>query len=179
MNIKKVGRKFYQTYKKEDGSLFKGLIGKIPMTGRYTNYVIGGMIMFVSPTCKLKCGDIFTSQSGRVMMVMDNAEEESIGMTQQSFVIRILTKEVSWKRQVDIIDPITKMKKTTEIKNMGSFWCSFESSGNKTDNMHITVGKYTFICNKDLKEGDIIDDMYRITKSENLVGVTVANGAKC
>ena len=48
-----------------------------------------------------------------------------------------------------------------------------------TDNMHITVGKYLFVCNKDLKEGDIIDGKYRVTKSDNLVGVTVANAAKC
>lgn len=179
MDFYKVGKRFYQTYRTEDGDYFKGLIGKIPMTGRYTNYVIGGMIMFVDVDCPIDTGTIFFSQAGRVMMVMDNAEEETLGARQKSFVVRILTRKFSWKRQVDVLNPITGMKETTNIKNMGSFWCSLEASGNKTDNMHITTGKYTFVCNKDLKEGDIIDDKYRITKSENLVGVTVAYGARC
>ena len=179
MNFYKIGKRFYQEYTTEEGLRFKALIGKIPMTGRYTNYVIGGMILFTDISCPIDVGTIFCSKAGRIMMIMDNAEEETCGPTQKSFVVRILTKKFTWKRQKDVINPITGLKETTEIKNMGSFWCSFESSGNKTDNMHITVGKYTFICNKDLKEGDIINDTYRITKSENLVGVTVAYGAKC
>lgn len=179
MDFYKIGKRFYQSYKTEDGKTFKALIGKIPMTGRYTNYVIGGMILFTDINCPIDVGTIFTSKAGRVMMVMDNAEEETLGPTQKSFVVRILTRKFTWKRQVDVINPITGMKETTSIENLGEFWCSLEASGNKTDNMHITVGKYTFVCNKDLKEGDIIDDTYRITKSENLVGVTVAYGAKC
>lgn len=179
MDFHKIGKRFYQEYKTEDGLRFKALLGKIPMTGRYTNYVIGGMILFTDVNCPIDVGTIFKSPMGRVMMVMDNAEEETCGPTQKSFVVRILTRQFTWKRQKDVINPITGLKETTSIENLGSFWCSFESSGNKTDNMHITVGKYTFICNKDLKEGDIINDTYRITKSENLVGVTVAYGAKC
>jgi hypothetical protein len=179
MDFFKIGKRFYKKYKTEDGLYFKALIGKPSMTGRYTNYVVGGMVLFTDIDCPIDVGTIFYSQSGRVMMIMDNAEEESCGPTQKSFVVRILTKKFTWKRQKDIINPITKMKETTKIENLGSFWCSLESSGNRTDNMHITVGKYTFVCNKDLKEGDIIDDKYRITKSENLVGVTVAYGSKC
>lgn len=179
MDFYSIGKRFYQTYKKEDGSFFKGLIGKTSLTGRYTNYVVNGMMLFTSMDCDIKAGDIFTSQAGRIMMVMDNAEEESCGPTQKAFTLRVLTKYVSWQRQVDVINEITGLKETTEMKDMGNFWCSFEQSGNMTDNMHITVGKYLFVCNKDLKEGDIIDDKYRVTKSDNLVGVTVANAAKC
>lgn len=179
MDFFKVGKRFYQTYETEDGKYFKALIGKIPMTGRYTNYVIGGMIMLTDMNCPIEVGTIFKSQAGRVMMVMDNAEEETCGPTQKSFVVRILTRKFSWKRQIDVVNKITGMKETTDFEDLGEFWCSLEASGNKTDNMHITTGKYTFVCNKDLKEGDIIDDKYRITKSENLVGVTVAYGARC
>ena len=179
MDFYKIGRRFYKTYETEEGTYFKALIGKIPMTGRYTNYVIGGMVMFTDIDCPIDVGTIFKSQAGRVMMVMDNAEEETCGPTQKSFVVRILTRKFTWKRQVDVINPITKMKETTSFEDLGEFWCSLEASGNKTDNMHITTGKYTFVCNKDLKEGDIINDTYRITKSENLVGVTVAYGARC
>lgn len=179
MDFFNVGKRFYRTYRTEDGRNFKALIGKLPMTGRYTNYVIGGMIMFTDINCPIEVGTIFFSHAGRVMMVMDNAEEETMGARQKSFVIKILTKKFTWRRQIDVINPITKMKETTGFEDLGSFWCSFESSGNRTDNMHITVGKYTFICNKDLKEGDIINDTYRITKSENLVGVTVAYASKC
>lgn len=179
MDFFKVGKRFYRTYKTENGNSFKALIGKPPMTGRYTNYVIGGMIMFTDINCPITVGTIFYSQAGRVMMVMDNAEEETAGPRQKSFVVRILTKKFSWKRHKEEVNPITKMKETVGFQDLGYFWCSFESSGNKTDNMHISVGKYTFVCNKDLKEGDIINDTYRITKSENLVGVTVAYGAKC
>lgn len=178
MNPKLIGRRYYETYRKEDGSYFKALIGKPPMTGRYTNYVIGGMIMFTAPDAKVQTGDIFKSQAGRVMMCMDNAEEESIGPIQNTYVVRIMTRQMTWKRGIDVVNDITGLKETTSIEDMGSFWCSFESSGNRTDNTHITVGKYTIICNKDLKEGDIIDDMYRVTKSENLVGVTVAYASK-
>lgn len=179
MDFFKVGKRFYQTYETEDGTYFKALIGKIPMTGRYTNYVIGGMVMFTDINCPIDVGTIFKSQAGRVMMIMDNAEEETCGPTQKSFVVRILTRKFTWKRQVDVINKITGMKETTSFEDLGEFWCSLEASGNKTDNMHITTGKYTFVCNKDLQEGDIIDDKYRITKSENLVGVTVAYGARC
>lgn len=179
MDFQNVGKRFYRKYKTEDGTYFKALIGKIPMTGRYTNYVIGGMIMFTDINCPIDVGTIFMSQANRVMMVMDNAEEETFGARQKSFVIRILTKHFTWQRKVDVINPITGLPETTEIEDLGSFWCSLEASGNKTDNMHITTGKYTFVCNKDLKEGDIIDGKYRITKSERLVGVTVAYGARC
>lgn len=179
MDFYKVGKRYYETYETEDGIYFKALIGKIPMTGRYTNYVIGGMIMLTDMDCPVDVGTIFKSQAGRVMMIMDNAEEETRGPTQKSFVVRILTRQFTWKRQVDVINEITGMKETTSFEDLGTFWCSLEASGNKTDNMHITTGKYTFVCNKDLHEGDIIDDKYRITKSENLVGVTVAYGARC
>lgn len=178
MDFYNVGKRFYRTYKTEDGKYFKALIGKIPMTGRYTNYSIGGMVMLTDINCPIDVGTIFTSEAHRVMMVMDNAEEETSGARQKSFVIRILTRKFTWKRKVDEINPITGMAETTKIEDLGSFWCSMEASGNRTDNTHITTGKYTFVCNKDLREGDIIDDKYRITKSERLVGVTVAYGSR-
>lgn len=178
MDFKCIGKRFYQTYKKEDGTLFKALIGKPPMTGRYTNYVVSGMVMFTSVDSNVNVGDVFTSQMGRVMIVMDNAEEESLGPTQKTFTVRILTRKMNWKRGKDVINRITGLLETSEIEDMGDFWCSFESSGNKTDNMHITLGKYTIICNKPLIEGDILDNTYRVTKSENLVGVTVAYATK-
>lgn len=178
MNIKQVGRRFFETYRKEDGSYFKGLLGKPPMTGRYTNYVVGGMVLFTSMNSNVNVGDIFISRAGRVMMVMDNAEVETGENLQRSFTVRIMSKKVSWKRQYREIDRITGLEKTTDVENLGDFWCSMEASGKQTDNTHITLGKYTFVCNRDLKEGDTLDDKYRVTRVDNLVGVTIADAVK-
>lgn len=178
MNIKNVGKRFFETYRKEDGGFFKGLVGKPPMTGRYTNYSVGGMVLFTGLYSGVEVGDVFTSRTGRVMMVMDNAEIETGDNLQKCFVIKIMNKNVTWTRQVKEKDPITGLDKTTNIKNMGNFWCSFESAGNRTDVTHITLGKYRFICNKELREGDTLDNKYRITKVDHLVGVTIADADK-
>lgn len=178
MNIKNVGKRFFETYKKEDGGYFKGLVGKPPLTGRYTNYTVGGMVLFTGINADVDVGDIFTSRTGRVMMVMDNAEMETGDNLQKTFVIKILNKIVTWTRQVREKDPITGLDKTTDVKNLGSFWCSFESTGNQIDITHIKLGKYRFVCNKELLEGDTLDNKYRVTKVDHLVGVTVADAER-
>lgn len=175
MNIKNVGKRFFETYHKEDGGYFKGLIGKPPLTGRYTNYTVGGMVLFTGIHADINVGDIFISRTGRVMMVMDNAEMETGDNLQKTFVIKILNKRVTWTRQVREKDPITGLDKTTNIKNLGSFWCSLESVGDRTDITNLKLGKYRFVCNKELCEGDTLDNKYRVTKVDRLVGVTIAD----
>lgn len=178
MDIRQVGRRYFETYKKEDGTYFKGLLGKPPMTGRYTNYTVGGMTLFTGLNAKVEVGDIFTSRTGRVMMIMDNAEIESGQNMQKAFVVRIMSVKVKWERKVDVIDEITGLAKTSEVEDMGEIWASMEASGKSTDNMHITVGKYTFVTNKPLEEGDTLGGEYRITRVDHLVGVTIADAVR-
>lgn len=183
MELRKIGRKFYKTYKKEDGSKFRGLIGKPPMTGRYTNYSLGGVVMFTSPNENLHVGDIFFSHFGRPILVMDNVDEETIGRTQKSFTLKVMNRKLQWIRYKDKIDPISGMvESSSEIEFEKMIYASYEDDGKTSDTLQIPFGKYNVITNKDLKVHDTLIDEYgynySVIRSDRYVGVTVANVQK-
>lgn len=183
MELKKIGRKFYRTYTKEDGTKFRGLIGKPPMTGRYTNYALGGVVMFTSPNENINVGDIFFSNFGHAVLVMDNVDEETLGRTQKSFTLKIMNRKLKWIRYKEKIDPISgSVESSTEKEFEKTIYASYEDDGKTSDTLQIPFGKYNIITNKDLRVQDtLLDDFgytYVVIRSDRYVGVTVANVQK-
>lgn len=183
MELKKIGRKFYKTYRKEDGSKFKGLMGKPPMTGRYTNYALGGIVMFTAPDENLDVGDIFFSHFGHAILVMDNVDEESLGRTQKSFTLKTMNRELRWVRNKKSVDPISGVSETSEEKLFDvKIYASFEDDGKTSDTLQIQFAKYNIITNKDLQLEDTLFDKwgneYVVIRTDRYVGVTVANVQK-
>ncbi len=180
MDLKRVGRNFYKVYRKEDGSFFKGLIGKSPLTGRYTNYAIGGTILYTSPTANVKVGDIFFTNFNRAVMCMDDMPEESLGSTQKLFTLKIVETKMNWLRAKFIEDPVSgELSDSGEYEDLGNLYCAFEDDGKSMDTMQIKFDKYNVVTNKELQVNDILvndkDERFVVMRSEHYVGATVAN----
>lgn len=175
MELRKVGRRFYQDYKKQDGSRFRGLLGRPALTGRYSNFVVGGLVLFTAPNTNLERGDIFFSAFGKPMICLENADEESVGRTQQCFCVKILNMYSDWSRPKDVLDPITGLKETTTLESFGKIYGSLEDDGQALSVTGINFPKYKFITNVDLHLNDIIDNKYIVSRVDNFLGVTIAD----
>lgn len=177
MDIKKVGRRFYQSYQKEDGSMFKGLIGKPSMTGRYSNYTVVGTVLFTGPETTLSAGDVFFSKFGQALLCLDNANEETLGRTQLCYTIKLMNRKLSWKRPQKVVDPVSGMEMDSEkFEELGDIYCSLEADGKTSDSVQqISYKNYVVITNKDLKPNDILNDNMVVTSVDTFLGVVVAN----
>lgn len=174
MELKKVGRRFYQSYKKQDGTRFRGLIGRPALTGRYSNFTVGGLIMFTAPNTNLERGDIFFSSFNKPMICLENADEESIGRTQQCFCVKVLNAYLDWHRSTDVVDAITGLKESSTLTNMGKVYGSLEDDGQALSVTGVSFPKYKFITNVDLKLNDVLGGKYIVTRVDNFLGVTIA-----
>lgn len=175
MELKKVGRRFYQNYKKQDGSRFRGLLGRPALTGRYSNFVVGGLVLFTAPNTNLDRGDIFFSAFNKPMICLENADEESIGRTQQCFCVKILNSRLDWARPKDVNDPITGLRTTTTLESLGEIYGSLEDDGQALSVTGINFPKYKFITNVDLHLNDVLGNKYVVIRVDNFLGVTIAD----
>lgn len=175
MELRKVGRRFYQSYKKEDGGYFRGLIGKPPLTGRYTNYSLGGLVLFTAPETNVQKGDIFFSAFGRPMMCLDNADEESVGRTQKCFCLKLLNSKFKWERQKTVINKLTGLPESVGIEDLGLAYGSLEADGQALSVINVPFNKYKFITNKDLEPNDVLDGKYVVVRVDKFLGVTIAD----
>lgn len=175
MELRKVGRRFYQSYKKQDGTRFRGLLGRPALTGRYSNFVVGGLVLFTAPNTNLDRGDIFFSAFNKPMICLQNADEESVGRTQQCFCVKILNFYSTWERPKDVVDPITGLKETTKMDNLGNIYGSLEDDGQALSVTGINFPKYKFITNVDLHLNDVLGGKYVVSRVDNFLGVTIAD----
>lgn len=175
MDIRKVGRRFYQTYTKENGGKFKGLLGRPSLTARYTDYTITGMVLFTAPDTNLNTGDVFFSKFNRAMICLDNADEESLGRTQRCFTVKPTNAHLSWKRPIKTVNKITGLEESKGFEDLGMLYCSLEEQGINTSTLNIPFPKYKIITNKPLRLNDVIDDKYVVTKVDNFLGVIIAD----
>ena len=175
MELKKVGRRFYQNYKKQDGTRFRGLLGRPALTGRYSNFVVGGLVLFTAPNTNLDRGDIFFSSFNKPMICLENADEESIGRTQKCFCVKILNFNSTWERPKDVVDPITGLSETTTMEDLGNVYGSLEDDGQALSVTGINFPKYKFITNVDLHLNDVLGGKYVVCRVDNFLGVTIAD----
>jgi hypothetical protein len=175
MDLKKIGRRFYQTYRKEDGTQFRGLLGKPSLTARYTNYTLNGLILFTAPNANVDLGDVFFTNFNRAVMCLDNGDEESLGRTQKCFSLKMMNARFSWKSPDVGIDKITGLPKQNGMIDKGMMYCSLEEDGQAVSTTGLYFPKYKVITNKQLKLNDVLDDKYVVTKVDKFLGVTVAD----
>ncbi len=183
MDIRKVGRRYYQTYRKEDGSLFRGLMGKQPLTGRYTNNALGGVVMFTSPTENVEPGDLFFTQFNVPMLILDNIYEESLGPTQKCFTLKTMNRTLKWIRYSTKIDPVSGVEESsTEPEFEKEIYCSFEDDGKRSDTLLIDFAKYNLMTNKEVIVGDTLIDEWGnnfvVIRVDRYLGVFVINVQK-
>ena len=145
------------------------------LTGRYSNFVVGGLVLFTAPNTNLERGDIFFSAFNKPMICLENADEESIGRTQQCFCVKILNFHSSWDGPTDVIDLITGLAQTTSMENMGDIYGSLEDDGQALSVTGINFPKYKFITNVDLHLNDVIGKKYVVARVDNFLGVTIAD----
>lgn len=183
MDTKKVGRRYYKTYVKEDGSRFKGIIGKQPLTGRYTNNALGGVVMFTAPKENIDPGDLFFTQMKRAVLVLDNIAEESFGPTQKCFTLKMMNRKMRWIRYLCKIDPISGVLETTDEPEFEKeIYCSFEDNGKRSDTLLIDFAKYHIMTNKELVAKDTLIDEWGndfvVTRVDRYLGAFVVNVQK-
>lgn len=178
MDIKKVGRRFYQIYVKEDGSRFRGIIGKQPLTGRYTNNALGGVVMFTAPNENIEPGDLFFTQTKRAVLVLDNIAEESLGPTQKCFTLKMMNRKLRWIRYLKNVDPISGVAETSfEPEFEETIYCAFENDGKRSDTLLIDFAKYDVYTNKEVMVEDTLLDEWGnnfvVNRVDRFLGVFV------
>lgn len=175
MDIRKVGQRFMRVYTKEDGSVFRGLIGKPTMTTGNDSFVVRRQVLLVPPKDDVSPGDMFKSALSKTMLVLDNADEETLGITQKAYYVLTMNKNLSWSRPVKTKDVITLLEKDGEIERLGTFPCRFDVYRQEEDSvLRIPETSYRIITNRELRLNDILDDNYVVKRVEKQLGVTVA-----
>ena len=109
------------------------------------------------------------------MICLQNADEESVGRTQQCFCVKILNFYSTWERPKDVVDPITGLKETTKMDNLGNIYGSLEDDGQALSVTGINFPKYKFITNVDLHLNDVLGGKYVVSRVDNFLGVTIAD----
>lgn len=175
MERTRIGRRFMQTYEKEDGSLFRGLLGK-PNLGQIVSetFKMSRLVLLTPPEDNVCPGDVFTGKGGTKMIVLENADEESFGLTQNCFYTVSFNAKVKWERPIMKKDDVTMMVTEDSLEDRGEFECAMNYEKYVSSTLKVPEPMYQIITNKDLQLNDVIDGIYIVKKVQKMLGVTVA-----
>lgn len=170
-----LGRRTRQRMRTLDGKHFYGRISQLQDSVRQENaFYIPRRILSVHPSCHVKEGDVVFNREGRAMLLGWNGDLEHHGTYARTYKLYDLDRELSWKRMVVQIDPVTKLTKTESEVELGPLLCSLELDGQVSDTLQISQTVYRLLCAEDVQVGDTIDDHLVVRRVEKLTGVVVA-----
>ena len=175
MERTRIGRRFMQTYEKEDGSLFRGLLGK-PNIGQSNSetFRMPRLVLLTPPEDGVSPGEVFIGKGGTKMIILENADEESFGLTQNCFYVVSFNSVVSCERTVLKEDKVTMMVTEESLEDLGQFECAMNYEKYVSSSLKVPEPMYQIVTNKDLKLNDVINGIYIVKKVQKLLGVTVA-----
>lgn len=164
-----------RTYTKADGSQFYGLLGKPTTVQTREAFYQPRMVLVTPPNGNVQPGDVFIGASGRKMIVLDNAVEESVGLTQDCFYVVLLNTTVSWERPKVKEDAVTLMVSSDGFEDLGTFDCSMiYEKYEESLVFKVETPIYQIITDKELKLNDIINKTLTVKKVQKQLGVTIA-----
>lgn len=177
VSLKTAGLRFNSQMTRFDGMPFEGTI-EPDLEGKLIGYDFSfpRRLLRVSADCPIKTLDAIIDVMGRRYLVADHDGAFSYNEIEyRSHMLIPLVKEVSWKREVTVVDPLTQLKKSSGKADLGMIWILPERVNREMADTTARVKEETitvFTASK-LELNDIVDDM--IVKRINVVrGVYLA-----
>lgn len=175
MELKNVGRRFEETFTRDDGKRFKGMIYAPPASQtRVTTFITPRRILKVRRGVGVREGDVFQQPNGTWGLCFDLQDGYFYEPNFNLFGIITLDQNLTWVRKVTEEDPVTKTLKQTEPEDLGYLRCVLEYVRQEDDSLKVSTAKYRLLCGKEIKEGDLIGGKYYIRKAENILGIYLA-----
>jgi hypothetical protein len=119
-------------------------------------------------------GEVFKLLDGEWGLTFDNTEGYFRDAIYRTFGVIVLDTEMTWKRRIAEIDPLTKLEKTACYKDLGKLRCSMEFMAYTDDSLKIPQPRYRLLCGKELLPGDILDDEITVQHVERVAGIRLA-----
>lgn len=174
-DLAKVGTSIRHCFVKEDGSRFYGQLLKPPMSQtRTSSFFNPRRILKVDQKQDIKNGDVFQLEDGEWGLCFDNPEGYYRKLIYKTFGVIIMDREISWKRRIVTIDPLTKLEKVSEYQDLGLLKCSMEFIAYSDDSLKIPQPRYRLLCGKDILPGDLLDNEITVQHVERVQGVNLA-----
>lgn len=106
---------------------FLGTMDKVKQTpASPADFTAGRRMLRVDKNCPVKSGVVISDPDGVLFMVGSNGASDQMGGSFRSFRLVEATHQLSWKKRVQVIDPITQLPKEAPALDMGLVWASYE-----------------------------------------------------
>lgn len=177
VSLKTAGLRFDSLMYRTDGMPFRGTV-EPDLEGKLIGYDFSfpRRLLRVSEDCPIKTLDMITDVMSRHYLVADHDGSFAYNEIEyRSHMLIPLTKEVTWERTTEVIDPLTKRPKGNGKASLGSIWILPERVNREQADTTVRVKDevFTVFTNAPLELNDIVDNM--IVKRVNVVrGVYLA-----
>lgn len=177
VSLKTAGLRFDSTMYRFDGMPFEGTI-EPDMEGKLIGYDFSfpRRLLRVSADCPVKTLDLISDVAGRRFLLADHDTSFAFGVVEyRSHMLIPVIRQVTWQREVQVIDPLTKQPKGAGKTLLGSIWVLPERVNREQPDTTIRVKEevLTIFTNAPMQLNDIVDNM--VVKRINTVrGVYLA-----
>ena len=174
-DLARAGKSIRHCFIKENGQRFYGQLIKPPMSQtRTSSFFNPRRILKVDRNQDVNNGDVFQLLDGEWGLCFDNTEGYYRDVIYRTFGVIVLDRELSWKRRLVEIDPLTKLEKTVGYKDMGILRCSLEFIANEDDSLKVPQPRYRLLCGKKILPGDLVAGEISIRHVERVAGISLA-----
>lgn len=174
-DLVRAGKSIRHCFIKENGQRFYGQLIKPPMSQtRTSSFFNPRRILKVDRNQDVNNGDVFQLLDGEWGLCFDNTEGYYRDVIYRTFGVIVLDRELSWKRRLVEIDPLTKLEKTVGYKDMGILRCSLEFIANEDDSLKVPQPRYRLLCGKKILPGDLVAGEISIRHVERVAGISLA-----
>lgn len=176
-SLRGVSNRFASLYMTEGGFAIRGTIfpveeGKIPSY----DFTPSRLLFRTSPDSLAAAGQILIDEYGRRFLLADLGKVDFMGdPTYRTFRLYEMTHQMVWTRESTIIDPVTKLERSTGRQDLGTIWVALELYGREEVDRTLRILEETsrVITGSALQLNDQLDG--RVVRRVNpLLGVTVA-----
>lgn len=178
VSIKTAGLRFNSLMHRLDGMPFHGTV-EPDLEGKLIGYDFSfpRRLLRVSDDCQIKTLDVITDVMGRHYLVADHDGSFAYNVVEyRSHMLIPLNKQVTWEREMSIIDPLTKRPKGVGKTTLGSSVWILQERVNREQadtTMRVKEEVLTVFTASKFELNDIVDGM--VVKRINVVrGVYLA-----
>ena len=90
------------------------------------DFTAGRRMLRVDKNCSVQSGAVISDPDGVLFMVGSNGASDQVGGSYRSFRLVEATHQLSWKKRIQVVDPVTHLEKEAPSLDMGLIWCAYE-----------------------------------------------------
>jgi hypothetical protein len=177
MEISRVGDRFLQTLKRNDGLMFRGVV-YAPDTNntRATGVTNSRKMLRVPFTSVIVAGDIIYSPTGVKFMCMNNGDSSYRDQAVfKSFMLTEVTHSLSWERVEKVLDPVTQRPVRDSIINLGFVEGTLEPTTDMVDAVRVSAPEYRLLTSAAVQLNDKLAGKWVVRRCETLLGIQVVD----